>query len=671
MTANINWLTDPTVFAVNRLDAHSDHVSYASSWEIAQEKTSLRQSLDGTWGFAWSKCPAVRPEHFWENGFDDSGFGTIQVPGHMELQGYGQIQYTNVLYPWDGHAGLEQGQIDWERTYVGSYVKTFDLEPGLLGKQVCISFQGVERAFYVWLNGHFVGYSEDSFTPSDFDLTPYIQETNNRLCVEVFQHSSASWLEDQDFFRFSGIFRSVFLYAKPRLHLEDLWLQAGLCQDNTTGTLKIRLKLSGENKNCRVHCRIDGRLDCDLELHPEGTYFFSQAFSFQNVKPWCHESPTLYHVVLTLLDENGEAMEFIPYDIGFRRFEIKDRLLLLNGQRIVFNGVNRHEWNPHTGRAIGEEDMRRAMEVFLRNNINAVRTCHYPNQTPWYHMCDRNGIYMIDETNLETHGSFQRNAESNLPGNKPEWLACVLDRAKSMFERDKNHTAILLWSCGNESYAGSDILAMADFFRAQDPSRVVHYEGVTSNRAYDSISDVETQMYTRPDRIREYLESDPKKPFLLCEYISTPFTGVACTSRTHPCTMMGWSETCALVSTCRAVSVGRTGEDCPMSRVSRHKIWSEASPTWHSNSPGSTRVSPFSLVSARSLMAMCRGTRALSPGVRLILQTAFSCRTGVATLLTRSRTYSWGTAIPSRFPVFRTVRKTFILSVSCLISNPE
>ena len=519
MTANINWLTNPTVFAVNRLDAHSDHVSYASSWEIAQGKTSLRQSLDGTWGFAWSKCPAVRPEHFWENGFDDSGFGTIQVPGHMELQGYGQIQYTNVLYPWDGHADLEQGQIDWERTYVGSYVKTFDLEPGLLGKQVCISFQGVERAFYVWLNGHFVGYSEDSFTPSDFDLTPYIQETNNRLCVEVFQHSSASWLEDQDFFRFSGIFRSVFLYAKPRLHLEDLWLQAGLCQDNTTGTLKIRLKLSGENKNCRVHCRIDGRLDCDLELHPEGTYFFSQAFSFQNVKPWCHESPTLYHVVLTLLDENGEAVEFIPYDIGFRRFEIKDRLLLLNGQRIVFNGVNRHEWNPHTGRAIGEEDMRRAMEVFLRNNINAVRTCHYPNQTPWYHMCDRNGIYMIDETNLETHGSFQRNAESNLPGNKPEWLACVLDRAKSMFERDKNHTAILLWSCGNESYAGSDILAMADFFRAQDPSRVVHYEGVTSNRAYDSISDVETQMYTRPDRIREYLESDPKKPFLLCEYM--------------------------------------------------------------------------------------------------------------------------------------------------------
>lgn len=246
MQANLTWLTDPTVFRVNRLDAHSDHVCYASEEELTQSVTSLRQSLDGQWRFAWSRNPAQRPSAFWQADFDDSDFTAIQVPGHMELQGFGKIQYINTLYPWDGHAELRPPQIDWDNTSVGSYVKTFDLEAGLTGKRVCISFQGVEQAFYVWLNGHFVGYAEDSFTPSDFDLTPWLREKENRLCVEVYQHSSAAWLEDQDFFRFSGIFRSVYLYAKPTVHVEDLWLQTALAEDNTTGTLKLRLLLSGE-----------------------------------------------------------------------------------------------------------------------------------------------------------------------------------------------------------------------------------------------------------------------------------------------------------------------------------------------------------------------------------------------------------------------------------------
>ena len=232
MNANLNWLTDPTVFRINRLDAHSDHICYASQDEIARGETSLRQSLDGQWSFAWSKNPRQRPENFWQEDFDDSAFGSIQVPGHMELQGYGEIQYINTLYPWDGHAQLRPPEIDWENTHVGSYVRRFDLEPGLLGKRVCVSFQGVERAFYVWLNGQFVGYAEDSFTPSDFDLTPYVRQKDNRLCVEVYQHSSASWLEDQDFFRFSGIFRSVFLYAKPAGNVDDLWLHTFGRQDH-------------------------------------------------------------------------------------------------------------------------------------------------------------------------------------------------------------------------------------------------------------------------------------------------------------------------------------------------------------------------------------------------------------------------------------------------------
>ena len=525
MQADLNWLTDSTVFQVNRLDARSDHVCYASAEEARLGRTSLRQSLDGMWSFAWSPKPAARPVDFWREGYDDSAFGMIQVPGHIELQGYGQIQYINTLYPWDGHAELRPPEIDWEDCPVGSYVHEFDLDEGLRGKKVCISFQGVEQAFYLWLNGHFVGYAEDSFTPSDFNLTPYVKETGNRLCVEVYKRSSAAWIEDQDFFRFSGIFRSVFLYAKPVVHLDDLWLQAGLAEDNTTGTLSPRLLLEGEGT---VHARIahpdQGILfDGELELTREGKYLRGQPFRFENIRPWNHDRPEMYQVTLTLSAPDGSITEVIPYNIGFRRFELKDGLMLLNGQRLVLNGVNRHEWSPDTGRAIGLADMTAAMETFQRNNINAVRTCHYPNQTPWYHLCDQNGIYMMDEANLESHGSWQKlgrvEPSWNVPGSLPEWRECILDRARSMFERDKNHVSILFWSCGNESYAGEDILAMAEFFRANDPSRLVHYEGVFHCREFDRISDVESRMYAPPWEIREYLENNPPKPFILCEYM--------------------------------------------------------------------------------------------------------------------------------------------------------
>ena len=526
MNPTLQWLTDPTVFQVNRLEAHSDHICYASEEELNRGKPSLRQSLDGLWRFAWSPCPAERPADFWREDFDDAGFGTIQVPGHMELQGFGQIQYINALYPWDGRSGLQPPEIDWDRTAVGSYVTTFDLEPGLRSKPVCLSFQGVERAFYVWLNGRFIGYSEDSFTPADFDLTPCIREKGNRLCVEVYQHSSASWLEDQDFFRFTGIFRSVYLYAKPASHVEDLWLQPRLEEDLVSGSLSIRLKTSGED--CRIRCRIadpQGRLllEEDLNLTREGEYLVSQDFSFPQVRPWDHSDPALYDILLTLYSKQNEVVEVIPYRFGFRRLEIKDKVIHLNGRRLMLCGVNRHEWNPRTGRAIGPEDMRRAMETFRKNNINAVRTCHYPNQSLWYHMCDENGIYMMDEANLESHGSWQKRGkvEPNqiVPGSLPIWKDCVVDRAKSMFERDKNHVSILFWSCGNESHAGANILAMAEYFRSQDQSRLVHYEGCVHNREFDHISDVESRMYASPREIRAYLENGPRKPFLLCEYM--------------------------------------------------------------------------------------------------------------------------------------------------------
>lgn len=525
MQAELKWLTDPTVFRVNRLDAHSDHVCYASAGEAERGESSLRQSLDGRWRFAWSPNPARRPADFWREGFDDSSFGAIQVPGHMELQGFGQIQYINTLYPWDGHAELRPPEIDWENCPVGSYVREFDLDPGLRGKRVRVSFQGAEQALYVWLNGRFVGYAEDSFTPSEFDLTPYLRETGNRLCAEVYKRSSAAWIEDQDFFRFSGLFRSVYLEAKPDLHLDDLWLRAGLEEDGA-GVLTFRLLLEGEAG--QIRCRLDAPdgetlLDEPLEPRPEGRYLLSRPFRFPGVRPWDHEHPSLYHVTLTLFRRDGTVSEVVPYDTGFRRFELKDGLMLLNGRRVVFNGVNRHEWNPETGRAIGLADMAAAVETFKRNNINAVRTCHYPNQTAWYHLCDQNGIYMIDEANLESHGSWQKlgkvDPSWNVPGSLRSWRECVLDRARSMFERDKNHPAILLWSCGNESYAGENILVMAEFFRREDPGRLVHYEGVFHCREFDGCSDVESRMYAPPEEVRAYLESRPNKPFLLCEYM--------------------------------------------------------------------------------------------------------------------------------------------------------
>ena len=534
---SLAWLEDPAVFAVGRLPAHSDHRFFVNGQEPVQP-------LDGRWRFAYSPSPAARPADFWQAGADLSAFGTIAVPGHIELQGHGQIQYINTLYPWDARRELRPPHIAWDDCPVGSYVTEFDLAEALWGGRVCISFQGVEQAFYLWCNGQFVGYSEDSFTPSDFDLTPYVRKTGNRLCVEVYKRSSAAWLEDQDFFRFFGIFRPVFLYGKPDVHIDDLWLRASLTADGGAGTLAPRLKLSyadpARAAGCTVGCRIAAPggavvYDAPLALSPAGedagrTVWEAAPIALPGVRPWSHEDPALYTVTLTLRGPDGREIESVPCRTGFRRFEMIDGIMCLNGERVFFNGVNRHEWSAENGRAIGPGDMHAAMAVLRRNNINAVRTCHYPDQSLWYDLCDENGIYMIDEANLESHGSWQKLGAVepgwNVPGGLPEWRDCVVDRARSMFERDKNHTAVLIWSCGNESFAGADILEMSRFFRQNDPGRLVHYEGVFPARqsaaydpAWEEISDIESRMYATPDEIRAYLESAPAKPFLVCEYM--------------------------------------------------------------------------------------------------------------------------------------------------------
>lgn len=518
--AKLSWLEDPEVFAVNRIPAHSDHTYF----EKETEERPLRQCLNGSWLFSYAKNPSMRVERFYEDSYDCSGFDTIQVPGHLETQGYGRNQYINTMYPWDGEEFLRPPMVSKRNNPVGSYVKYFTLEEQMKGKRTFISFQGVETAFYVWLNGTFIGYSEDSFTPAEFELTETLREGENKLAVEVYKRSSASWLEDQDFFRFSGIFRDVFLYSIPRVHVRDIFVKAGLTDSYQEGTLEIQAELIGDIDDVTIEASLrDGDEKEIWNGNAEGKEEVFFKASGLAVLPWSAEEPRLYRLYLYVKNDEGQILEFIPQKVGFRRFEMKDRIMCLNGKRILFKGVNRHEFNPVRGRAITREDMLWDIRFMKQHNINAVRTSHYPNQTLWYELCDEYGIYLIDETNLESHGSWQKLGEVepswNVPGDRPEWKAAVLDRASSMFERDKNHPSVLIWSCGNESYAGTDIEAMSEYFHEKDDSRLVHYEGVFWNRKYDHISDMESRMYAKPAEIEEYLENDPKKPYISCEYM--------------------------------------------------------------------------------------------------------------------------------------------------------
>ena len=543
MNANMKWLDNPEVFKVNQLESHSDHCYYLDYSDMKKEKNPLLQSLNGQWEFAYSKNVMERPVDFYKETFDASGFDKIMVPGHIELAGYDKIRYINTMYPWEGKeyhrgaysmeaTGAEEGMFS-EAQYnpVGSYIKYFDLDKNMCGKRIHICFEGVEEAMYLWLNGQFIGYAEDSFTPSEFDLTPYIKEKGNVLAVQVHKMSTAAFLEDQDFFRFFGIFRNVTLKAIPDVHLEDVWFKPVLNQDNESGSVSVSMKVSAtDSQNVTAGFILKDReenilVEKSLQLNKENNHLEGTiCVDLESVKLWDNHNPYLYHAYVELKAEDGSLAEVIPYDIGFRRIEIIDKVVYLNGKRLVITGVNRHEWNARTGRCIGIEDMKADISCMLRNNINSVRTCHYPDQIPWYYMCDDAGIYVMAETNLESHGSFQKlgaiEPSCNVPGSIPQWRDAVLERAKNNFETFKNHTSILFWSLGNESYAGDDIEAMNVYFAEKKDGRLVHYESSYYNRAYeDTISDFETRMYAKPEDVEEYLNNSPKKPYILCEFM--------------------------------------------------------------------------------------------------------------------------------------------------------
>lgn len=523
MEPTIKWLENPEVFQVNRCEAHSDHKFYKNRREMEQRESELVQILNGKWKISYACNPSERIKDFYEMEHDCSAFDEIEVPGHIQLQEYDRCQYINTMYPWDGKEELRPPHVSKEYNPVASYVRYFELEEGLRGKQVFLNFQGVETAFYVWMNGKFVGYSEDTFTPSEFDVTEYIREGDNKLAVEVYKRSSASWLEDQDFWRFSGIFRDVALYAVPKTHVWDLFVHAGLKDNYRNGILDMELQMTGlmEGEVNVILRDQKGHRMAEKQAHVKKKMVVS--LEPGRVKSWSAEEPYLYTMEICVKDREGKDVELVSQDVGFRNFEMINNVMCINGRRIMFHGVNRHEFNAHRGRAITKDDMLWDIRFLKQNNINAVRTSHYPNQSLWYELCDRYGIYVIDEANLESHGSWQKLSQCepswNVPGSLPEWKEAVLDRAKSMLERDKNHPSILIWSCGNESYAGEDIQAMSEYFHERDRSRLVHYEGVFWNREYDHISDMESRMYAKPSEIEEYLSLPDAKPYISCEYM--------------------------------------------------------------------------------------------------------------------------------------------------------
>ena len=573
---SLSMIDDPALFKVNVLGARSDTV-------ICDEKgCPAALSLNGMWKFHYAENPASAVKGFEQPEMDVSGWKEIPVPSNIQMQGYDSPAYVNTQYPWDGRENLALGEAPKRFNPTAQYVTFFEVPAAWKGMGVRIRFHGVESGFALWLNGAFVGYSEDSFTPSEFDIAPYIQEGVNRLAVLDFKFTNGSWLEDQDMFRLSGIFRDVELYPVPEVHLEDVRIIADLDSSFSTGLLDVKVFVSGETEGAKLHWELyergaakpdpvkeyafpkdalccsgdvnidhaqncgeqgympgeagpdaEGRKNCgEQECMPveagrnadskdlvQGSFHIDA--EIPDVSCWSAEDPQLYELKLTLASKNSSVIETASELVGFRHFEMSDGIMCLNGKRIVFNGVNRHEFSCDTGRSPRREDVVTDILIMKRNNINAVRTCHYPNASIIYRLADLYGLYMIAETNMETHGSWafpECSKDDILPCDHEEYLPMMLDRVRSQYERDKNHPAILIWSCGNESFGGSVIWQMSEHFRRLDQTRLVHYEGVMHDRRYNGSSDMESQMYTSAAGVEQFLAEHPDKPFILCEY---------------------------------------------------------------------------------------------------------------------------------------------------------
>lgn len=517
-------LKNPGYFAENRVPAHSDHAFYADMDELAAGRSSLRHSLNGLWKFHHALNPAQVIPGFEAAEYDCRAWADIHVPAHIQMEGYGVPQYCNVQYPWDGYEDVQIGQIPERFNPVACYVKYFFVPQAFEGKRVFVSFQGAESCVALWLNGRYVGFAADSFTPSDFELTDYLIEGENKLACRVYRWSAGSWLEDQDFMRFSGLFREVFIYAKPRAHVADLRVAAPLADDLKSAVLTVEARMEAAD-GWRLRARLMDGEDAVASAEDSGDGDTARLeMPVDAPRLWSSEQPNLYDLLIEVMDGEGNVTEVVPQRVGFRRFEIVDGIMTLNGVRIVFKGTNRHDYCAETGRAVPYETLRRDLITMKRNNINAIRTSHYPNDSALYALCDELGLYVIDENNMETHGIWEKyvrgmiGLDGLLPGDRPEWRDVLLDRVNSLVQRDKNHPCVLIWSCGNESMGGEVIRDMSLRFKALDPTRPVHYEGVSHDPRHPETTDIESQMYTPVPKLREFLAGHREKPFILCEY---------------------------------------------------------------------------------------------------------------------------------------------------------
>ena len=519
MDFKLAWLSDPTVFSVGEMPAFSDHRIYASVEEADRDATSLVRSLDGVWKAHYAIRPADAPDALLTSADLDDTLADVAIPCEFQLANpqWDPPHYTNVQYPWDGREALVPPQVSETYNPTVTVVRCFTLSEQEAAGQVVLTFGAAEAALALFVNGAFVGYAEDSFTPHHFDVSAFIHAGENRIAARIFKRCTGSWMEDQDFWRFSGIHRSVTLTFRPATHLRDLFVRTPLTENYTRASIDAELCIDRPIGQVRLLLTDkDGAVKLDETMDSAETLHIVR--DVPDVALWSAEAPNLYTLTVILTGEDGEVAEVSRLEIGFRQFEMIDKIMCLNGKRIVFHGVNRHEFNCDEGRVMTDELLLQDIRDMKGMNINAVRTCHYPNDSRFYRLCDRYGLYVIDETNMETHGSWAPMHDWYLPGDKEEWHDMVLHRGQSMQERDKNHPCILLWSCGNESYGGKNIYDLSEMFRQRDPSRLVHYEGVANDRRYPDTTDVYSRMYYKAADIEKYLSSNPDKPFMNCEY---------------------------------------------------------------------------------------------------------------------------------------------------------
>lgn len=521
----VEWQANPEITGVNKLPQHATFMPYDTFDEAkkADRYASSRcKLLNGKWKFKLYKNYAYRPSDFAQSHYDAHNWDTITVPGSWQMQGYDQNQYCNVRYPWEGHEDICPPNAPTKHNPVGCYLKKIHVGAAMLSKRVVLCFEGVESAFYLYINGERVGYSESTFNRSEFDISRYLKEGSNVIGVEVYRWCTGSWLECQDMWRMAGIFRDVYLYTTEKEYIRDFQLRATPDSEFNDGFVDVLVKTNGAYEGLSIDMSVLNdkgevvALDCQYANEDHRT---SLRAIVAGADMWSSENPALYTVVLTLKN-NGTPIEYISAKFGFRKVEIKDGVIRINGKRVIFKGTNRHEFDCHTGRYITEDVMRYDIEMMKKANMNAVRTSHYPNCPRWLELCDEYGLYVIDENNMETHGTGWSTIIGcpQLPGSRPEWEKACMDRIKALYERDKNCTCVVCWSMGNESLGGETPKKMYNYLKSVDDTRFVHYECYNAPDE-KNLSDVQSRMYARPYECEDYaLTRRDGRPFILCEY---------------------------------------------------------------------------------------------------------------------------------------------------------